>query len=136
MIYGFQEVLDRYPKNIAWELNSPHGAYDEPFLWRNKYESLCKGKNSLFMELSVHFVRFANDLLCDVLNQFPLTLHSADGVIHELPTVRPTGIRSALYYMLRSDYLKKREIKLCAGEIAGPTLFQMISVAFFAVRRV
>jgi hypothetical protein len=36
-----------------------------------------------------------------------------------MPTVVPTGIRSAIYFMLRMEFLQKRQIKFCAKQDCG-----------------
>jgi hypothetical protein len=55
----------------------------------------------------------AHQLLCYFFNQYPPGLFPvADGVV-ELPRIRFSGVRDALYFQLRLDYLAQRTIGTC-----------------------
>ena len=56
----------------------------------------------------------ANDLLCSVFSAFPLALRYGNGMAVEMPDIKPNGIRPALYYMLRVEYMLRRPIAICA----------------------
>jgi hypothetical protein len=56
---------------------------------------------------------FAHFLFCELLNDVPPKLAPLNGEVIELPYTRDEGIRSALYYPLRRDYLAQREIRNC-----------------------
>ena len=56
----------------------------------------------------------ANELLCRVFNQFKSHLYYGEGSAIEVPAITADGIRPALYFMLRSDYLLKRPFRPCA----------------------
>jgi hypothetical protein len=54
-------------------------------------------------------------LLCEILNAFPVHVTRLEGSVVELPINYQTlGIRHILYYLLRSDYLRKTRIFRCA----------------------
>jgi hypothetical protein len=60
-----------------------------------------------------------HELIQDALNYFPPILVSADGRVVECPRLSAAGIRPALYYMLRLDYLQGRELAFCADSACG-----------------
>jgi len=55
----------------------------------------------------------AHFLFCELLNDVPPKLAPLNGEVIELPYTRDEGIRNALYYPLRRDYLAQREIGNC-----------------------
>lgn len=61
----------------------------------------------------------AHNVLCRIFNSFPLALCYGHGVTVEMPRISPLGIRPALYFMLRSDYVFNRRIRLCAVPNCG-----------------
>jgi hypothetical protein len=62
---------------------------------------------------SVKILSTAHQMVCFFLNQHPPGLFPiADGVV-ELPRMRFAGIRDALYFQLRLDYLAQRAIGTC-----------------------
>jgi hypothetical protein len=56
---------------------------------------------------------FAHIALCGLLNDFPRKLFPLDGEVIELPDTRSEGIRDAIYYQLRLDYMAQRTIDTC-----------------------
>jgi hypothetical protein len=55
----------------------------------------------------------AHMVFCELLNDVPPKLAPLNGEVVELPYTRDEGIRNALYYPLRRDYLAQREIGTC-----------------------
>jgi hypothetical protein len=55
----------------------------------------------------------ANWVGCSVLNEYPPRLSAVEREALELPDVQREGIRNAIYYPLRLDYLAQREIGVC-----------------------
>jgi hypothetical protein len=53
------------------------------------------------------------------LNHFPPILVSAGELVVECPRLSPSGIRDALYFMLRLDYLQGRRLAFCANDTCG-----------------
>jgi hypothetical protein len=101
-------LIASYPKDVKWE-------FAAPFSWANQVKCLWLKDESAYLS-SVNIFRIANDLLCDVFNLFPLTLFHSNGIALEMPDVNPSGVRSALYYTLRMEYLYKRKMKICARD--------------------
>jgi hypothetical protein len=64
-------------------------------------------------EKAADLVPFAHLALCALLNDVPPKLAPLNGEVIELPHTRDEGIRDALYYPLRRDYLAQREIGSC-----------------------
>jgi hypothetical protein len=60
-----------------------------------------------------------HEVLQRVLDNFPPALISADGFVVECPRMSRSGIRSALYFMLRLDYLQGRCLAFCANDACG-----------------
>ena len=58
-------------------------------------------------------IPMANQQLCILFNTHPPRLVPVDGEVIELPQVDVTGIRDALYFQLRLDYLAQRTIGTC-----------------------
>lgn len=56
---------------------------------------------------------FAHLALCAVLNDVPQKLMPFDRGVIDLPDTRAEGVRNALYYSVRRDYLAQREIGTC-----------------------
>jgi hypothetical protein len=56
---------------------------------------------------------WAHRALCMVLNDFAPKLVPFDGNVIELPLVDDEGIRTAIYWQLRQDYLAQRAINTC-----------------------
>jgi hypothetical protein len=56
---------------------------------------------------------WAHRALCMVLNEFPPKLVPFSGEVIELPDTCDEGIRNAIYYQLRRDYLAQRTIGTC-----------------------
>jgi hypothetical protein len=70
--------------------------------------------------------RYALIALCMLLDAFLPRLIPVRNVIREYPPYEDSGILSALYFMLRQDYMRDQEIKICARADCG---------AFFVVER-
>jgi hypothetical protein len=62
---------------------------------------------------------FGHRVLCLLLDKFPCRLLFERGRVMELPEQTPFGIRPALYFMLRSDYQRGREIQICQRTECG-----------------
>ena len=56
---------------------------------------------------------WAHKALCMLLNECPPKLVPFDGEVIELPIVPDEGIRDAIYWQLRRDYLAQRAIGNC-----------------------
>lgn len=56
---------------------------------------------------------WASFALCFELNAYPPKLIPYKGQVFELPAVHPEGIREAIYWQLRRDYLAQRAIGTC-----------------------
>jgi len=56
---------------------------------------------------------WAHRALCMVLNNYPPKLVPFNGDVIELPDTGDEGIRNAIYYQLRRDYLAQRTIGTC-----------------------
>lgn len=106
-----QDLMDSYPKNVLWE-------FDDPFHWNNPWSMFCK-RAEIDINYSLSIFRLANSLLCHVFHLFPPSLDHVNGIVHEIPQIKPSGIRPILYYMLRLEYLYQRELKLCADPLCG-----------------
>ena len=61
-------------------------------------------------------IYYGHETLCYVLNRFPPVLVPDEGKVVELPQHQSEGIRPALYFMLREDYLRARKLKPCAND--------------------
>jgi hypothetical protein len=70
--------------------------------------------------------RYALIALCNLLNAFSPRLVPVRNEILEYPPYENSGILPALYFMLRQDYLRRQEIKICGRADCG---------AFFIVER-
>jgi len=55
----------------------------------------------------------AHWVFCSVLNETPPQLTPINGEVIELPKIHTEGIRNALYYQLRLDYMAQRTIGTC-----------------------
>jgi hypothetical protein len=64
-------------------------------------------------EKAADLLPFAHMALCQLLNDVPPELAPLNGDVIELPSTRDEGIRNALYYRIRRDYLAQREIGNC-----------------------
>jgi hypothetical protein len=62
---------------------------------------------------------FGHRVLCLLLDKFPCRLLFERGRVMESPEQTPFGIRAALYFMLRSDYQRGREIQICQRAECG-----------------
>lgn len=62
---------------------------------------------------TAEFLPFAHLAVCGMLNEFPPQLVPAYGGVVELPRMQDEGIRDALYFQLRRDYMAQREIGTC-----------------------
>jgi hypothetical protein len=111
LVPEIQSVIDSYPKDVLWK-------FDEPFTWDNPISVLCS-RSHIANEYSLNIYRWANHLLCHIFNLFPPYLCHVNGIVHEMPKVKPSGIRPALYYMLRREYMKPRELRLCGNPVCG-----------------
>ena len=58
-------------------------------------------------------IQMAHEHLCLEFNNHAPKLYPIDGEVIELPNVDVTGIRDALYFQLRLDYLAQRTIGTC-----------------------
>ncbi len=58
---------------------------------------------------------WAHRAICNVLNEYAPKLIPFDDAVIELPIVQDEGIRSAIYWRLRLDYLAKRSIGTCGN---------------------
>jgi hypothetical protein len=56
---------------------------------------------------------WANRALCMVLNGYPSRLVPCKGEVFEMPDMNDEGIRNAIYWQLRRDYLAQRAIGNC-----------------------
>jgi hypothetical protein len=100
-------LIDSYPKDVQWD-------FATPFSWADHVHCPLVKDESADLS-SVNIFRQADDLLCSVFNLFPLTLLPSNGIaLLEMPHVKPSGVRTALYYILRMEYLYKRKISICA----------------------
>jgi hypothetical protein len=55
----------------------------------------------------------AHWVFCKMMNDNPPQLTPIDGEVIELPEIRAEGIKNALYYQLRIDYMAQRTIGTC-----------------------
>jgi hypothetical protein len=56
---------------------------------------------------------WSNLALCTVFNGYPSKLIPYNGEVFEMPEVDDKGIRNAIYWQLRRDYLAQRAIGTC-----------------------
>jgi hypothetical protein len=111
LILEIRELQDSYPKNALWK-------FDDSVSWSEQI--ICPYfKDWIEDGCSLSIFRIANDLLCRVFNLFPASLYQSGANVLEMPTVTPTGIRSAIYSMLRMEFLQKGLIKRCAKQDCG-----------------
>jgi hypothetical protein len=106
-----QSLIDSYPQGVFWE-------FDDPFQWDNPVSMFCT-RTCIATEYSLNIYRWANHLLCHIFNLFPPSLQHVNGIVHELPQVKPSGIRSTLYHMLRLEYRYPRELRPCGNPVCG-----------------
>jgi hypothetical protein len=99
-------LIDSYPKDVQWD-------FAAPFSWAKEVRCSWVTDASAYLS-SVNIFRLANEMLCSVFNLFPLILVHSNGIVDEMPYVSPSGVRSALYYVLRMEYLGKRKVNICA----------------------
>jgi hypothetical protein len=79
--------------------------------WFRAMEDLAS--QGLITSKSADLLPMAHSTLCLFFNNHPPKLVPVDGEVMELPDVDFTGIRNAIYYQLRRDYLAQREIGTC-----------------------
>jgi hypothetical protein len=106
VIGNIQTAIDTYP----------YAAFPpsvSPLCWR-KVWSLTPDPQTMTQYDWLTILSDANDLLCRVFSQFPSHLYYGEGSAIEVPTIEACGIRPALYFMLRSDYLLRRPYRPCA----------------------
>ena len=111
LLVEIQGLIDSYPNDVLWES-------DDPFTWDNPISSFCS-RDHIDKDYSLNNYRWANYLLCHIFNLFPPRLDQVNGIVHEMPKLKPSGIRPILYYMLRLEYLSPRELRLCARPGCG-----------------
>jgi hypothetical protein len=58
-------------------------------------------------------ISLARQVLCDLLNQHGPVLVPVEGEVIEVPVMPNEGIREALYFQLRRDFLAHRQIGIC-----------------------
>jgi hypothetical protein len=115
VLVTIQGIFDAYP-DAKWSL----GDMPVPFSWKDAVGlGSLLSKARLSSDLGIAVVHLANLLLCRTFDQFPLHLSHTDGFTQELPEFPPYGIRPILYYMLRSEYLSQRELRLCSRPNCG-----------------
>jgi hypothetical protein len=93
------------------EQSSPWGDFSLDYTWF--------AKNALENGHYEGMLWIGHRTLCRLLDKFPCRLHCEDGRVVELPEHTPFGIRPALYFMLRSDYERGREIQMCQRTECG-----------------
>lgn len=71
------------------------------------------GADTPHNQKTLEYLPFAHSALCGMLNEFPPQLVPIVGGVLELPRMRNEGIRDALYFQLRRDYMAQREIGTC-----------------------
>ena len=120
-VFAVQGLIDSYPSDIRWNMEGDLMNLPRPFRWDTDVGlgSFAKPGRIDHGFLSVNVIVLANLLLCRTFNQFPVKLYYANGVLQGLPSSAPSGVRPLLYYMLRMEYLYKREIRLCARPTCG-----------------
>ncbi len=111
LVSEIDELMNPSPEDHLLE-------FADPSSWRS-LSSPFYAKEQISKASSLDVLDAANELLCSVFNLFPVTLHYAAGMAHYMPEMNPSGIRPALYYLLRLNYLSHREIKLCAHPSCG-----------------
>jgi hypothetical protein len=111
LVSDIDELMNPCPEDHLEE-------FDDPCSWRS-ISSPIRSRDQMSKVSSLDVIDYANELLCDVFNFFPVNLRYAAGMAHDMPEMEPSGIRPALYYMLRLDYLYQRQIKLCARPNCG-----------------
>jgi cytochrome bd-type quinol oxidase subunit 1 len=108
-----QDLFDSYPSGVL-------GKFGEPFKWENPVSTFCtRNHMKKESEYSLNIYRWANHLLCYIFNRFPPSLCHVNGWVYEMPKISPSGIRPTLYHMLRREYLKPRELRLCGNLLCG-----------------
>jgi hypothetical protein len=79
--------------------------------WGRAMEDL--GNQGLITTKPADLLPMAHKTLCIFFNRYPPKLFPLGGEVIELPDVGFQGIRDALYYQLRTDYLAQRTIGTC-----------------------
>jgi hypothetical protein len=116
--HGFQES-PWYGQSIAVDL-LPYIAREQP--WSDNLPV-----SEHIRQLRGHAARrYAQIALCQLLNAFSPRLVPVRKEISEYPPYENSGILPALYFMLRQDYMRGQEIKICGRGDCG---------AFFVVER-
>ena len=69
-------------------------------------------------------VSLARQVLCDLLNLHSPVLVPVEGEVIELPVIPNEGIREALYFQLRRDFLANRQIGICLNCGSHFTVFR------------
>lgn len=109
-------LMSAYPEHLSFEMGAGFEDVPRPFDWHpNVSFDFVPREDACIPTV----LGRAHMLLCDVLNQFPLDLYFQNGVVQQLPSSGPLGIRPLLYFMLREEYLERREIRMCANPNCG-----------------
>jgi|GEM_PF-6673793 len=110
-VFAIQRLIEFYPEAMLWK-------HHPPFSWKNVFTPYHTMEEMEGLS-SIEIFDLGNDFLCRIFNLFPLTLHYSRGTCVQMPKMRPSGVRDALYYMIRMEYLYQREIRLCAVPNCG-----------------